>query len=534
MSVFYEPTFNVFVYDTQEPRRILDNVPGSKPLVNGYVAVPASLYNTQLLRWAGLPVLPPMTDRSYHWPIRPGRAPLGHQRAMANFLAVHPRCFNLSDMGTMKTTSTLWAADYIMRQHEPGTCRAIVVCPISTMQRVWGDTIFRDLMGERDYAIVYGSPSRREKIFAEPHDFYIINYDGLGVGARRDGKGRHALGGLSKSIAERTDIRIAIIDEASAYRAANTKRHKIARGTLGNKPYLWCLTGTPTPKAPTDAYGLAKLVNDAGGESFNSFKNRTLIQVSAFKWVPRADGYAQARALLSPAIRFETKDCMELPPCSTQQRDVPFSAEQETLYKTFKRDLVMALPEGRAVSAANEAVLRMKLIQISCGAIYDDTHKAHFIDASPRVQETLDVIEQSSAKCIVFAPLTSVVHMLSKELGKHHTVATITGEVKSSARNEIFRAFQDAEDPRVIVADPGTMSHGLDLFAAATIIWYAPTDKTETYLQANKRIDRPGQVLPTTIVQLASNAIEREIYKRLENNESLQGVLLKLVRGEME
>jgi SNF2 family DNA or RNA helicase len=215
-------------------------------------------------------------------------------------------------------------------------------------------------------------------------------------------------------------------------------------------------------------------------------------------------------------------------------RDVEFSPEQKRLYQEFKRNLVMDVAGGKQVVAVNEAALRLKLIQISCGAIYDSDHKAHLIDARPRIEETLEVIEQSSAKCIVFAPFTSVVHMLSQELGKHHSVATITGATPVKERNETFRRFQDEETPKVIVADPGTMSHGLDLFAAATVIWYAPTDKTETYLQANKRIDRPGQTMPTTIVQLASNGAEREIFRRLENNESLQGVLLKLVRGEMD
>jgi SNF2 family DNA or RNA helicase len=71
----------------------------------------------------------------------------------------------------------------------------------------------------------------------------------------------------------------------------------------------------------------------------------------------------------------------------------------------------------------------------------------------------------------------------------------------------------------------------LTLTAASTVIWYGTTDKTEIYLQANKRIDRPGQTKNTTIIQLASTDVEREIYRRLERNESLQGVILKLVRS---
>ena len=143
-----------------------------------------------------------------------------------------------------------------------------------------------------------------------------------------------------------------------------------------------------------------------------------------------------------------------------------------------------------------------------------------------------EVLEQCNEKIIIFAPLTSVCNMLISELRKDYTVELVNGEVSQKARNEIFRAFQQDAVPRVLVADPGTMAHGLTLTRASTIIWFAPTDKTELYLQANKRIDRPGQVHTTTIVQLAATPIEREIYRRLENNETLMGLLLQMTREQ--
>ena len=124
--------------------------------------------------------------------------------------------------------------------------------------------------------------------------------------------------------------------------------------------------------------------------------------------------------------------------------------------------------------------------------------------------------------------------MLARELKKDYAVEMIYGDVPARQRNQIFSDFMSAENPRVLVADPGTMSHGLTLTAASCIVWYAPTDRTETYLQANKRIDRPGQVHATTIVQLAATAAEREVYRRLANNESMQGLILALAKGKIE
>src|SRR6266516_1730875 len=50
---------------------------------------------------------------------------------------------------------------------------------------------------------------------------------------------------------------------------------------------------------------------------------------------------------------------------------------------------------------------------------------------------------------------------------------------------------------------------------------------------APKRIDRPGQTKTTTIVQLAATPVEREIYRRLEANETMQGLVLQMAKGKL-
>jgi len=512
---------NTVVYDLPDPSRVLKYVKEARSLHNGYVAVPASLYNLQLLRWIGLPVPPPM-EKDYDWPGK--YKPFEAQSVTANFLAVHPRAFVLSDMGTGKTLAALWAADYIMRQSLPHVCRALVVAPLSTLERVWADAVFQTFMGSRKGVVLHGSAEKRKRLLAQEADFYIVNYDGLRV--------------IAKELAARTDIPMAIVDEASAYKDRTTHRHKLARQLLGPKNYLWLMTGTPTANGPLDAYGLAKLVNNCNGESYMSYRDRTMTRLSMFKWVPKQGAHVEAYKLMQPAVRFAIEDCVDLPEMSVQKRDVELSAEQAKAFKEMKRDLQLMIKE-KQINAANEAVLRMKLIQISCGAVYGhsdsggDVHRVvHHLDCSPRVSVLHEVIEQAREKIIVFAPLTSVLHMLHSELSKDYSCRIINGEVSQKERSEIFSAFQQEENPRILIADPGTMAHGLTLVAATTIIWYAPIDRTELYLQANKRIHRPGQTRACIVVQLSATAIEREIYRRLEANETMQGLILQMVKGE--
>jgi hypothetical protein len=85
-------------------------------------------------------------------------------------------------------------------------------------------------------------------------------------------------------------------------------------------------------------------------------------------------------------------------------------------------------------------------------------------------------------------------------------------------RADIVKRFQDNPEPKVLIIQPKAASHGLTLTAANTIIWYAPCTSVETYLQANARIDRPGQVNNMTIVHINGSPVETHMYSMLRGN----------------
>ena len=527
--MFYSRDRNAVVYETDRPLQLLSATQGAVQINGAYVAVPATLDNLQALKALDLTTPGPMDLHGYDWPIRAPWRPREHQKTTANFMVLHKRAFCLNGMGTMKTLSVLWAADYLMEmeRRKGRRLRAIINTPLSTTHFVWADTLFQNFMARRKWVVLEGSAERRQKLLAKDADFYIINPDGLGIGVPSDPKGK--ITGLAAAIAARDDIGLAIIDECRAYSDATTKRHRAARKTVAGVEYLWMMTGTPTPNGPLDAYGQAKLINNAYGESFKSYKNRVMMPVGPFKWLPRTGSADAARKMLTPAIRFAIEDCVDLPECTVQRREVALSPDQKKAYGELKREACLMVKDGRAIQAVHQAALRMKLIQIACGAVYDSEHDTHEIDATPRLAVLQEAINDCAEKVIVFAPLTNVLNVLYRELSKTECCAIVNGQVSGDERLRLFRAFQDSANPlRVLIADPATMAHGVTLTAATVVVWYAPTDKTELYIQANKRIDRPGQTKTTTIIQIAATDIEREIYTRLENNQSLQGVILKL------
>jgi len=141
-----------------------------------------------------------------------------------------------------------------------------------------------------------------------------------------------------------------------------------------------------------------------------------------------------------------------------------------------------------------------------------------------------EIIEGSEGKVIVFVPLTGALEHVAKELSNEWDVRVVHGGTPKAERDEIFGSFQTSAHPHVIVANPGTMSHGLTLTAATTIVWFAPVHSNDTYEQACARVRRPGQKRATVIVHIAGSEVERRIYTRLKTKQKMQGLLLDMMK----
>jgi SNF2 family DNA or RNA helicase len=294
------------------------------------------------------------------------------------------------------------------------------------------------------------------------------------------------------------------------------------------------LTGTPAAQSPVDAYGLARLVNPNAVPLYVShFKDQVMYKVSDFRWVPRPEAKHIVHKALQPAIRFKKKDCLDLPPVTFIDRDAPLTPQQLSYYKKLKQEMLIEA-DGEEISAVNAAVKINKLLQISGGAVYTDTGEVLEFDVSSRLKVVHEVIDETSNKVLVFVPFTHTIELLQKYLTKHGvTSAVINGAVGVNRRTDIVTHFQNNEQPKVLIIQPQAASHGLTLTAADTIIWYAPCTSVETYLQANARIDRPGQVNPMTIVHLSGSPVEHRMYSMLRGNVANHNEIIELYRKEI-
>jgi SNF2 family DNA or RNA helicase len=158
--------------------------------------------------------------------------------------------------------------------------------------------------------------------------------------------------------------------------------------------------------------------------------------------VPRPDATEIASKMLQPSVRFTRDECFDLTETVVQTRKVVLTAEQETHYKSMMKTLIADLAGGQ-ITAANDAVKALKLIQICCGVAYGEDGKNIHLDCSPRIRAVREVIEEIGDKVIIFVPLTGTLRMLEEELGKDYTVGVVNGEVSSSKRDVIFHNFQN-------------------------------------------------------------------------------------------
>jgi SNF2 family DNA or RNA helicase len=395
--------------------------------------------------------------------------------------------------------------------------RVLIVCPLSVMKAAWQEDLFKFAL-HRTVAVAHGGREKRKEIINGLAEFVIINFDGVEIV-----KKEIIAGGFD----------LIVIDEASAYKNAQTDRWKTMRDITKVVKGLWMLTGTPAAQSPVDAYGLAKLVNPSGVPTFfGQFRDSVMHKVSDYRWIPKPTSEATVHKALQPAIRFEKADCLDLPEVTAVDREAPLSPQQLKYYNTLKKQMLIEAA-GEEITAINAAVKLNKLLQISGGAVYSDTGEVIEFDVTDRLRVVKEVIDESSHKVLVFVPFTHTIELLTKYLTKNGiTCDVINGSVSANRRAEIVKEFQTRAEPRVLVIQPQAASHGLTLTAANTVIWYAPTSSVETYLQANARIDRPGQRNPMTIVHIHGSQTEKRLYSLLRNNVANHNKIIDLYRQE--
>jgi len=498
----------------RDPDKVVNAIPKSKAVGDNQVVVNWGLEEARSLNQLGIKSPSPI-EAKYTWTGR--YKPFDHQVSTASFLTLHQKGFCFNEQGTGKTASAIWASDFLIKQGVIN--RVLVVCPLSIMDSAWRDDLFT-FATHRTVSVAHGSADKRKKIVQEGSDYVVINYDGVGI----------VLDELKKG-----GFDLIIVDEATHYKNAQTRRWKLLRQLVHDDTWLWMMTGTPAAQNPTDAYGLAKLVNPYKvPRFFGAFKDMVMFKVSQFTWKIRADATDIVYRVLQPAIRFTKEECLDLPPMIYTKRQVELTAQQKKYYKELKTKLVLDIT-GEQITAVNAAVTLNKLLQISAGAIYTDEGDVLEFDINNRYKVLREVIDESSQKVLVFVPFKHAIDILTDKLRSEGiTTEVIRGDVPAHKRTHIFKQFQEDDDPQVLVIQPQAAAHGVTLTRANTVVWWGPTSSLETYDQANARVHRSGQTHKCTVVQLQGSDAEKHVYRLLDRKINVHTKFIELYKEVLD
>jgi SNF2 family DNA or RNA helicase len=479
------------------------------------VLVHFGLEETQVLKNLGIKKVPSPIEYKYKWPGI--YKPFAHQKNTAAFLTLHRRAYCFNQPGTGKTASIAWAADYLLTKKY--IQRVLVICPLSIMSSAWQADLFRVVMHRR-VDVAHGSRTKRAKVIASDAEFVIINFDGVETVQEELRNGGFDL---------------VVIDEANAIKTATTKRWKAINSLITPDTWLWMATGTPASQAPTDAYGLAKMLSPSSvPPHFYSFRDMVQYKVTQFRWVSKKTAPEVVNRILQPAILYTKEECLDLPELLYTTREVELTTQQSKYYALLKKQFLMEA-SGHTVTAVNAATNLNKMLQVSSGAVYTDDGGVLEFDISNRYKVLLEAIEESTHKVLIFVPFKHAIEVLREKLKKDgYTTEVISGDVPVNKRTAIFNAFQTTPDPRILIIQPAAASHGVTLHAANTVVWWGPVTSNEIYHQANARVHRQGQLNPCLVVRLSGSSVERKLYDALDSKTDDMGTILDLYKEILE
>lgn len=496
--------------------------PGSRVVSHNGVPtllLPHDPATTFTLRRHGLEVPAPVLTQ-YTFPTADGKPVFDVQRNTVAMMTTTARSYVLNGMGTGKTRCALWAFDYLWGNGLAK--RMLVVAPLSTLKFTWAAEVLRTVP-HLNVGVLHGSRQKRLDMLADQSiDIYIINHDGVAI--------------VKDDLSKRPDIDCLCIDELAVYRNAASDRSKDILKVAARANWVWGMTGSPTPREPTDAWSQCRIVNPHSGvpKYFKHFRDATMYKVSAFKWEPKENALDYVHKIMQPAARYSLDDVVELPELIERTMRIELSPKQEGAY-TRLRDHALAQIDNHTITAVNAGAVLNKMLQVSTGWVYTAKGETVPLDNTKRVSALVDVVLSAANKILVFVPYKHAMHGVAEALRKENIdVAVVSGDTSARERNETFHLFQNTNKYRVIVAHPQCLAHGITLTAADTIVWFAPTMDLEIFSQANARIRRVGQKNKQLIFYFASTPVELKAYRMLRKKENLQSKLLQMFADSTE
>tara|TARA_R100000388_G_scaffold18333_1_gene14206 strand:- start:1133 stop:2608 length:1476 start_codon:yes stop_codon:yes gene_type:complete len=362
--------------------------------------------------------------------------------------------------------------------------------------------------------------------FLKPNNklnFFIINIEALSTD-----KGKNYLHRLLNS-----SKAFFCIDESTNIKNRTARRTKACLKLGRLAKYRRILTGTPVTQGPLDLWAQVNFLDEyILQNSFYAYRNtfcvirRRRVSTHSFDEIIGYQRLEELQSILEKySFRVTKEECLDLPPKLRQIRQIDMTPSQKLMYTQLKKRAILELEQEKLVTAPLIITRILRLQQILCGFIkYDDGTEEIIKGPNPRLDELLNVLEETQGGVIIWATYRRTIQMIKEALAKKYgvnKVATYYGETESEVRQEIVEKFQKGEI-KYFIGQPRTGGYGLTLTNAKTVIYFNNTYDMEVRLQSEDRAHRIGQKDKVLYIDfVCPKTIDEKILKTLSNKKKL-------------
>ena len=428
------------------------------------------------------------------------------------------------EMGTGKSKVLI---DNMSMLYDKGKINGVVIVAPKGVYKTWYETEIPTHMANHiEYeAVLWQSNINKKqekelsKLFKTGHQLHvlIVNVEALST--------KKGVDFVAKFISCHETLMA--IDESTTIKNPDAKRTKsICR--LGRlTKYRRILTGSPVTKSPLDLYKQCEFLDPwlLGHQSYYGFRTRYAVMKTANfggRSVQIVVGYKNIPELSDKLTGFSYRvlkdDCLDLPAKTYTKRVIQLTDDQEKLYSQMKKS-ALAVMNSKLSTTATAMTQLMRLQQITCGHFKADDGSIQEIKNN-RIVELMNTLEEIQGKVVIWAhwrnDIATIVKHIKEEYGDNSFV-TYFGDTSTDDRQKAIKKIQDPKSSvRFIIGTPQTGGYGITLTGASTMIYYSNGYDLEKRMQSEARIDRIGQKMPMTYIDImCEKTVDEKIVKAL-------------------
>lgn len=467
----------------------------------------------------------------------PTFTPRPYQSIIIERIVSQPRCAIYAGMGMGKTSSTLFAIDYL--QSVEGMGAALILAPLRVAASTWPQEAAKWTNLSLGVLPIVGDEKTRLRALQTPSRVYSVNYENVPW--------------LIKALDGQWPFEMIVADESTRLKSfrlgGKTVRARALAGVAFRSKRLVELTGTPAPNGLLDLWGQVWFLDRGArlGKAFGAFTAHYFrpVKVGRSPFAVRYDPMEWAQGaiedkLADVALSLDAADWFPIEKPIFAEISVELPPDAREKYDRFQRDLFIEI-EGKEIEAVNAAALSCKCLQAASGVWYyasgtfgSENENVAQVGAwldlhDAKIDALKSIIEEAAG-----APVLVAYHWKADAA---RILKAIPGARILDKDPKTIAAWNAGKIP-VLLAHPASAGHGLNLQDGGNIlVFFSLWWNLEEYQQIIERIGptrqlQAGHPRPVFIYHIiAQNTLDETVLKRMETKREVQDLLLERMKN---